>query len=206
MLRGDEHGLEPDRAAVLVVEGDLRLAVGPEVGHRAVLADGRQPLGEAVGQPDGQRHQVGRLAVRVAEHHPLIAGALAVELGVDVVLGAGFEGLVDTHGDVGRLLVDRGDDAAGVAVEAFVRMVVADGVDGLADQLRDVDVGRGRDLAGHHDKTGREQGLAGHTGHRVDGEDGIQHRVGHLVRHLVRMALRDGFRREGPIGHDANPF
>ena len=206
VLRGDEHRLEPDRAAVLVVEGDLRLAVGPQVGHRAVLAHSRQALGETVREPDGQWHEVGRLVVRVAEHHPLIAGTLAVEVGVDVVLGADFEGLVDTHGDVGRLLVDRRDHAAGVAVEALVRMVVADGVHGLADQLRDVDIGRGGDLTGHDDEPGGEEGLAGHSGHRVRGEDRVQHRVGHLVRHLVRMAFRDGFRCEGPIGHGANPF
>ena len=40
------------------------------------------------------------------------------------------------------------DDAAGVAVEALARVVVADAVDGVTDELRDVDIGLRGDLTG----------------------------------------------------------
>jgi hypothetical protein len=46
VLGGDEHGLQPHRAVVLVVEGDLGLAVGAQVGQDPGLAD----LGQALGQ------------------------------------------------------------------------------------------------------------------------------------------------------------
>ena len=61
--------------AVLVLDGDLGLAVGPQVVQLAALADLGQPARHAVGQRDGQRHQLRRLAAGEAEHHALVAGA-----------------------------------------------------------------------------------------------------------------------------------
>ena len=98
---------------------------------------------------------------------------------------------VDTLRDVGALLVDRHDDATRVAVEAVERVVVADAVDRLASDLRDLDVGVGRDLAGDDAETGRQQGFAGDAAVGILGEDGVEHGVGDLVGHLVGMALGD---------------
>ena len=57
-----------------------------------------------VREPDRHGHEGVGLVAGVAEHHPLVAGA-------DLVVGVAGAGLllgrlVDTHGDVGRLLVD----------------------------------------------------------------------------------------------------
>ena len=79
VLAGDQDGAQPLGPAVLVVDGDLGLAVGPQVGHHAGLAHLGQPLGQPVGQPDRQRHEVVGLVAGVAEHHPLVAGALGVD-------------------------------------------------------------------------------------------------------------------------------
>ncbi len=202
MLGRDQHGAQRTRHAVLVVDGDLRLPVGPQVREDPRLADLREAVREAVRQPDRQRHEVVGLVARVAEHHPLVTGALAVE---EVLAGgadAGLEGGVDALRDVGRLRVDRGHHTAGVAVEADGLAVVADRLDRLADDGRDLDVGVGRDLAGHDGETGGHHGLAGHAGGRVLGQDGVEDRVRDLVGHLVGMALGHGFGREGPLaGH-----
>ena len=97
------------------------------------LADLGQALGQAVRQVDRQRHEHVGLVAGVAEHHPLVAGALLVEL-VVLAGGAGADllGVVDALGDVGRLLVERDHHAAGVAVVAERLAVVADAVDRLA--------------------------------------------------------------------------
>ena len=79
VLGGDQHGLEGDRPPVLVLEGDLGLAVGAQVREDPGLADLGQAVGQPVGEPDRQRHEVVGLVAGVAEHHPLVAGALAVE-------------------------------------------------------------------------------------------------------------------------------
>ena len=69
--------------------------------------------------------------------------------------------LVDALRDVGRLPVDRDDDAARLEVEAVLGARVADLGDAVADDRADVDVGLGRDLAGDDDEPGRDQRLAG---------------------------------------------
>ena len=91
-----------------------------------------------MGEHDRQRHQLVGLVRRVAEHHPLVARADAVErVGVAVL---GLERLVDALRDVGRLLVDRDDHAAGLGVEAVLRARVADLRDPVAHDGADVDV------------------------------------------------------------------
>ena len=84
VLRGDEHGLEPDGSVALVLEGDLGLGVGSQVRDGAGLADLGVLLGHAVRKVDRQRHEHVGLVAGVAEHHALVACALLVEL---VLLG-----------------------------------------------------------------------------------------------------------------------
>ncbi len=70
VLGRDEHGLQGDRAAVLVLEGDLGLRVGAQVRDRPGLADLGEALGEAVRRVDRQRHQHVGLVDRDTEIRP----------------------------------------------------------------------------------------------------------------------------------------
>ena len=80
VLRGEHDGVDADRAVVgVVLDGDLGLAVGAQVGQRAVLADRGELLGEALRDHDRQRHQLVGVVAGVAEHQALVAGALLVE-------------------------------------------------------------------------------------------------------------------------------
>ena len=103
VLAGDDDGVEADRLVVDVLDGDLGLAVGAQVGHGAVLADLGEPLGQPVRQRDRQRHQLGGLVAGEAEHQALVAGALALERVLDALAGARLVGGVDALRDVGRL-------------------------------------------------------------------------------------------------------
>ena len=201
VLGRDEHRAQPDRPAVLVVEGDLGLAVGAQVRDDVGPAHLGQALGHAVGQPDRQRHQRVGLVAGVAEHHPLVAGALRVEQVLAALARPHLLRGVDALADVGALLVEGDDDAAGVAVEAEALPVVADGLDRLPGDRRDVDVLAGRHLARDDAQAGGQEGLAGHPAARVGGQDGVEDRVGDLVGDLVGMALGDRFRGEGPAAH-----
>ena len=100
------------------------LPSGRRIVDDALLAHLREPARQPVREPDRHRHEVVGVVARVTEHHSLVARA---DLVVDVA-GAGrlLERLVDTHRDVGRLLVDRHDDAAGPAVDAVRGVGVAD--------------------------------------------------------------------------------
>ena len=191
MLRGDEHRVDPHRPPALVDHGDLGLAVGPQVRNGADAPDLGQALREAVGQPDRQRHEIRGLVAGVAEHHPLVPGALGVEGVLAAGPGAELERFVDPLRDVGGLRVERDEHAAGVAVEPVGVVVVADLAHRLAGERGDVDVGRGGHLTGHHDQAGGQERLAGDPAGRVAVEHGVEYGVRDLVRHLVGVALGD---------------
>jgi hypothetical protein len=166
-----------------------------------MLADFRESHGQLVGQRDRGRHEFRILIAGIPEHHSLVAGTLGVDDVFAAAAGADFFTEVDALGNVTALLVDRHDHAAGVAVEAVQRVVVADAVDDLAGQLRDVDICVGGDLAGNHAQTGGEQRLAGHAAVRVLGEDRVEDRVADLVGHLVGVSFGHAFRGERVVAH-----
>jgi len=126
MLRGHHDLLHVDGFVVDVADRDLGLAVGAQVGHGAVLAHRRQLLGHALCQVDGHGHERGSLIAGVAEHHALVAGADLLVGVVARLAVLGLVALVDALGDVGALVVDGVEHAAGVAVEAVLRAIVAD--------------------------------------------------------------------------------
>ncbi len=198
VLSGDHHGVQPGGHVVLVFDGDLRLAVRPQVGQRAVLADLSQPPRQPVCQRDRQRHQLRGVADRVAEHQALVAGALRVQR-VRGALDARLVRGVDALGDIGRLTADADVDAAGLAVEALVRVVVADIEDALANGVGDVGeglLGRRRHLTDHVHLPGGHQRLDGDTGARVPGQQRVEHRVADRVTDLVWMPLGHRFAGE----------
>jgi hypothetical protein len=203
VVGGDQHGLEGDRLAVLVADRHLRLAVRVEVGHRAALARLGEPARQAVGQPDRQRHELRRVVARVAEHQALVPRAELV-IGVLVVrlARAPFECGVHPGGDVGRLLDHRDLHVAVVRLEAQAGRRVADPPDRVAHHGLEVGLGTGADLATEQDAAGEHEGLAGHAPLRVLGHDGVEHRIGDLVRDLVGVAVGDGLGGEqGAVRH-----
>ena len=94
----------------------------------------------------------------IAKHHALIAGAAGV----------------NAHGDVARLLVDAGDDRAGIGIEAVERVVVADGGDVAPHQRLKIDISFGGDFAGDDYQAGRGKGLTGHAAERIFLQAGIE--------------------------------
>ena len=71
----------------------------------------------------------------------------------------------------------------------------------VAHDLRDLDVGLGRDLAGDVDEAGGHHRLDGDAAARVLREHRVEDRVGDLVTDLVRVSLGDGLGREQACGH-----
>ena len=82
----------------LVADRHLRLAVRAEVREHVGLAHLGEPLRDPVRELDRERHQLLGLVRRVAEHHPLVAGADPVERILVAVLG--LERVVDALRDV----------------------------------------------------------------------------------------------------------
>ena len=193
VLGRHHHGVDRHRLAVDVLDGDLALRIRAQPGQPAVLAQFALALHDAVGIVDRKRHQRWRLVAGIAEHQALVARAL-----VEVVV----IGIVDALGDVGGLLVDGGEDRAGLVVETDVGIVVADATDHFLDRFAIVHMGLGGDFARDDDEAGRYQGFAGDPGRRVLGEDRVENAVRDLVGYLVGMSLGYRFRSEQKfLGH-----
>ena len=153
-------------------------------------------------RPDRQRHQLGGLVARVAEHHSLIASTLQVEV---VTAGARTHllALVDTLRDVGALRIERHEHTTGLGIEAEFGVGIADVLDDSASNLGDVDIGVGRDLAGHQAQPRGHERLARHARLGILREDGVEHRVGHLIGDLVGVSFGDALRGERVVtAHD----
>ncbi len=179
VLGGDHDRSHPLGHAMLVLDGDLGLAVRAQVRQLAGLADLGEAARHPVGQGDRQRHELRRVAAGEPEHHPLVAGP-ELERGGGVV--AHLERRIDALGDVRRLLLDRDERAAGLVVEAVVGSRVADVADRVADDRLEVDVGVGRDLAEDEHESGRRRRLARDPGVgvvRAGSRRGSRRRPGH---------------------------
>ncbi len=107
------------------------LPSGRRYGIDARLADVGQPPRQPVRHRDRHRHQLVGLVAGEADHHALVARARRRRdrrrLPVAVL-----ERVVDPERDVGRLLLDRDDHAAGLAVDPERGVRVADVQDRVA--------------------------------------------------------------------------
>ena len=136
---------------------------------------------------DRRRHEALRLVRRIAEHHALVARALALR-----VLA------VHTLRDVRRLAVEVRDILERVEAEMLFGTIVPDLLDDAArDGLRvDLLPRPAGDLAHVDDNVWTHHRLACHMRLGIGLETGVENRVGNLVRHFVGMPFRDGLRGE----------
>lgn len=84
------------------------------------------------------------------------------------------------RGDIRGLLLDCNEHVAGLVVEAQRAVVVADLLDGTADDALVVQLGLGGDLTEDHDHAGLGGRLASDLRVRILGEAGIQDGIGNL--------------------------
>src|SRR6266699_296725 len=190
------YRFDPVRRPVLVLDGDLRLSIRAQEGKRSILTGLREAARQPMRERDGQRHELGRLATREADHHALVAGALQREWIVLEGPFALFQRMVHARRNIGRLLLQIHLDERVVCVETDLLLVVADSADRVADRALDVELGVRGDLPDDHTESLRDRGLAGHARVTVLSEHAIEYGVGNLVANLVRMALGYRFGRQ----------
>ena len=199
VLCGNDHGIHASRLIVNVFYGDLSLAIRAQIGESAILTQIGQLFAQGVGQSDRQRHQLGGLVAGITEHNALVAGTDLV-IGI-LGTGAALNSVVDTHGDVGGLLIDSGHHRTGGIVKISLFAVIADIFDHAASNRGNIHDRGGGDLAHDHHHAGGAGSLAGYVGVRILREDRVQHGVGNLITDLVGMAFGYGLRRKEKLVH-----
>ena len=118
----------------------------------------------------------------ITEHQTLIACALFV-----------VSRFINASGDIRRLLADRVEHRARVAVKTFVGVVVSDINNHFASDLFQINVGFGGNFASNNHHTGFDERFARHAGTGVFFKQRIEHGIGNLVRNFIRMAFGNGF-------------
>jgi hypothetical protein len=141
VLGRDDNGVDTlgdDSTAIVgVLDGDLGLGVGSQPWEGAVVTGILHGLVELVGEEEGEGEEFGSLVGGITEHDTLVT---STELLQSLLV-------VQTLSNVGRLLLNGDEDVASLVVEALLGRVVANVLDGSADDLLVVEVGLG--LAGN---------------------------------------------------------
>ena len=173
VLRRDDDRMHAQRLVrrLVVLDRDLRLRVGAQVGHHlAFAADDGQFLEDHVRKDQRRGHHLTGLVAGVAEHDALVAGAL-------VFLGGTHDALVD----VGRLLVDGRQDTARIAVELVLALRISDAVDDAARHALHVDIGIRTHFTRHDHQPGGAQRFAGDLRIGIAAQEFVEDGVGNLV-------------------------
>ncbi len=190
VLRGDDHAIYANRLSIAILNGDLGFSIRTEKIDFLALADFGKALRQAVGQLDGHGHQLFGFVAGVAEHQALVASAARIH----------------AHGNVGRLALDGAHDRASGGVKTVESVVVADLLDGLANQFVVIDVRASGDFSRNHDQARSHQRFAGNTALGILPHHFIENGIGNLVGNFVRVAFRHRFggKQKIPLGFAQN--
>ncbi len=129
VLSGDQHRVNPLGLVVLVFNRHLAFAVRPQPGQLFRPAHPFELRRQLVSELNRHRHQLRRLAARVAEHQALVAGALLL------VQALAFG---DALRNIRTLPADGNQHGAIVVMEAQPGVIVADPADRIPHHLGDI--------------------------------------------------------------------
>lgn len=188
VLSGDDDGVDAlgDHGTLdlLVFNGDLSLAVGADPLEGTVLADLSEAGTELSGEVVGKGHEGGVLVGGIAEHVTLVTSADFFFLLVNV----------DTLSNIRGLLFDGDNDVAGLVVKTLFLGIIADVLQGSADDLIVVELSLGGDFTEDHDHASLGAGFASNLGQRVLGQASIENSIRDLISELVGVAFVDRLR------------
>ena len=158
-------------AIMSVLNCDLGLGVGPQPWEASVVSSLLHGGVELVREEECQGEQLWGLVGGISKHDTLVTSTKLLK---------GFI-VVQTLGNVGRLLLNGNEHIAGLVVKALGGVVVADVLDGTTDDLLVVKVSLGGDLAKNHNHARLGSRFTGHLGERIFSEAGIEDGIGDLI-------------------------
>ena len=185
VLGRDDNGVNTEwdngTAIVLVLHGDLGLGVWAQPWDGSVTAGAGHLSVEGVRNLEVQWVELWGLVGGITEHETLVTGT---ELLKSLLV-------VETLGDIWRLLLNGDEDVAGLVVETLGGVIVTDVLDGTTDDLLVVELCLGGNLTEDHHHSGLGSGLAADLGQRVLGQAGVENGIGDLISDLIWVSLTD---------------
>ena len=191
MLCGKNNCFQTRWLSILaVLHCYLRLSVRAQVCQCTVFSYIGKLLGELMCQSNRIWHIFLSLIDRISEHHALISCSDRLDLFIGHLVLFCLQRLVNTHSDIGGLLVDCYQNAAGISVKSKFSSRVANLSYRVAHDLLYIDISVCCNLAHDHYKPCRRTGLTCHTAHRILLHQCVQNRVGNGIADFIRMTFR----------------
>ncbi len=178
MLSGQNHRVDADNFAVIVLEGYLAFRIRAQPWQGAVFTHFSLTLHQTVSIGDRGWHQHVGFVGGVAKHQALVARALFQRIST-------VNALVDIRG----LFADGAQYGARVGIKAHIRMHIADFTHGVTGDLFDINPCTGGDFTANHHHASFDIGFAGDARFWILLEDRIQHCIGDLVSNFIRMSF-----------------
>ena len=147
MLGRDNDGVHPqglDGTVVMgVLDSDLGLGVGTEPRDGAVGTGNSHGVVQLVREEESKGKELRGLIGGITEHDTLVTSTKLLESLL----------VVETLGDIGRLLLNGNQDVASLVVETLLGVIVTNVLDGTTDDGLVVEWGPGGDFTENHDHT-----------------------------------------------------
>ena len=143
---------------------------------------------------DGIWHILLSLIGSITKLKTLVTGTDGIQLVLIHIVLFLLKSLVNTHSDICGLFVKSCDNCAGICVKTIICIVISDLTDRITNDLLDINISLGCDLAHNKYKTCCSSSLASNTAHRILCHHSIKDRIGNRVADLVRMTLSYRFR------------
>ncbi len=178
MLGRENHRVNADDFAVVVLEGHLAFRIRAQPWQRAVFTHFSLALHQTVRVSHRCWHQHVGFVGRITEHQALVARALFQRIGT-----------VNALVDVRRLFANRAQDRAGIGIKAHIRMDITDFTYRVTGDLFDINPCAGGDLTANQNHAGFDIGFTRYARFRILSQDRIQHRIGDLVSNFIRMSF-----------------
>ena len=168
MLCGQNNSFQAFWSAVFVIfHWDLALAVRPQVFQSTVFSHLCQLQCQFMSQRNRIRHIFRRLVCSIAKHHPLIAGTDRLDLCIGHFVFFSLQSLIYTHGNIGRLLVNRYQYSTCIPIKSVFRPVITDFFHRIPYDFLNIHIGIGSNLSCHQHKTGAGSCFTCHSAHRI---------------------------------------
>jgi hypothetical protein len=134
-----------------------------------------------MGEEEGQWEEFWGLIGGISEHDTLITSSKVLK-GLLIV---------KTLGDIWGLLLNGDQNVAGLVIETLGGVIVTDILDGVTDDLLEVEMGLGGDFTENHDHTSFGGSLTGNLGQWILGQTSVQNGIRNLISDLVWVTLTD---------------
>ena len=171
-------------SCLIILYWNLCLSVRTKVCKCAVFSNLCELECKLVSECDWVWHVLLSLICSISKHHSLISGS-----GVEVVCKVALFCLVNSHGDISRLLVDWNHYCTWVSVESLLSVIISDLKCCFSDDCRNIKLCLCGNLSCYKDEACTACCLTCDTAHRVLLYACIKDGIWYCIAELIRMSL-----------------